>query len=342
MEHFPELFLSAADDEPGSKRKRLRRRALRQAWFLRRRYEGHLVPDAPTSPGENARVLPPPYVRVPEEQILDPSKRTRRLFDGDPLPKHLGAKGREILSEALGDLRFAEELRELGMALFLDRPLSGGKAPLEPDQTLLFSYEAFSRSIAERRLASLATEAGSLAVPVNVEGWMQPLHTLRVEGIPLHAVAGQSRPGSVSLADARKVAGDFVFVRTTRQTVEDFLRVFDFSTLQRRYSLDFLAPGRPVLILREFSRRSEGNPMLAVYDEQIRKRLELAIPLAGGYVNRGGVEFPAVGLAVVRCWESVNPLAPLREHDLRAEPVLVPPQSANQLPHSFLLGMLQS
>ena len=35
--------------------KRLRRRALRQAWILRRQYTGHAVPDLPTSPGENAR-----------------------------------------------------------------------------------------------------------------------------------------------------------------------------------------------------------------------------------------------------------------------------------------------
>ena len=37
---------------------RVRRRALRQACLVRRHYEGHLVPDLPTSPGENARVMP--------------------------------------------------------------------------------------------------------------------------------------------------------------------------------------------------------------------------------------------------------------------------------------------
>src|SRR4029077_11042057 len=49
IELSPELFALEAGD-----RGRLRRRALRQGWMLRRHYEGHLVPDAPTSPGENA------------------------------------------------------------------------------------------------------------------------------------------------------------------------------------------------------------------------------------------------------------------------------------------------
>src|SRR5262249_9424143 len=63
-------------DEANSKRSP--RCSLVRSWLLRRQYEGHLVPDAPTSPGENARVLPSPHVRVPEEQILDTSQRTKR------------------------------------------------------------------------------------------------------------------------------------------------------------------------------------------------------------------------------------------------------------------------
>src|SRR5205823_1576662 len=50
------------------RRKRMRRRALRQGWMLRRRYEGHPVAVATTSAGENAHVLPPSYPRQPEEE----------------------------------------------------------------------------------------------------------------------------------------------------------------------------------------------------------------------------------------------------------------------------------
>src|SRR5258708_27153959 len=96
---MPALFLPANTDD---ERKRIRRRALRQGWLLRRFYEGLPVPDAPTSPGENLRILPPPHQRVPDEQILHIEKRTRRLYDGDPLP--LGAEARALLRQSFTDL----------------------------------------------------------------------------------------------------------------------------------------------------------------------------------------------------------------------------------------------
>ncbi|MGH7227207.1 MAG: hypothetical protein ACRELF_28660, partial [Gemmataceae bacterium] len=70
LDRRPDLFSDAAeDDENLRRRKRIRRRALRQGWLLRRHYEGHAVPDLPTSPGENQRVLPSSHPRVPEEQL---------------------------------------------------------------------------------------------------------------------------------------------------------------------------------------------------------------------------------------------------------------------------------
>src|SRR5262249_35041333 len=74
IEQHPTLFTSPRSAEAVEKPPRLRRRALRQGWLLRRTYEGHPVPDAPTSPGENARAWPPPHERVPEEQITNPLK----------------------------------------------------------------------------------------------------------------------------------------------------------------------------------------------------------------------------------------------------------------------------
>src|SRR5207248_11614833 len=129
----PELFLEAAADTPARRQtKQLRRRGLRQGWLLRRRYEGHLVPDAPTSQGENRRVLPGAYVRVPEEQILNPIRRDKRLFAEDSLQPYLQGRGQETLQQSLADLQDPEELRELGTALFLDRPFGAGKPPTAP------------------------------------------------------------------------------------------------------------------------------------------------------------------------------------------------------------------
>ena len=61
VEERPSLFEgSPADDSGGGGQKRLRRRALRQGWILRGQYEGHPVPDAPTSPGEMLVFCRPP------------------------------------------------------------------------------------------------------------------------------------------------------------------------------------------------------------------------------------------------------------------------------------------
>ena len=79
---------------PGLLSTRLQRPRLRQAWLLRRHYEGHLVPDAPTSEGENVRVLPAAFPRVPEEQILEPrSPRAPALRERPSEPGSGGPKG---------------------------------------------------------------------------------------------------------------------------------------------------------------------------------------------------------------------------------------------------------
>src|SRR4029077_19782521 len=119
IEENGELFQRNGRLEEASARQ-VRRRALRQACLLRRYYEGHPVPDAPTSPGENARVLPPPYVRVPEEQLLNVLRRKKRLYAEEPLSGLLTSTTMNILRASIQDLADAREWRELGTAVFID------------------------------------------------------------------------------------------------------------------------------------------------------------------------------------------------------------------------------
>ena len=168
VEAYPELFQR---DEPESESLglvlRLRRQSLRRGWLLRRFYEDHSVPDAPTSPGEHTRVLPPPHIRVPEEQILQTAKRRRRLFAGDPLTRGSIALG--VLRRSLADLEQPAELANLGAAVFIDRPLGVFKAPAEPDLTPLLAYCAISPSIAARRLEQLISDPVLAMEPVLAE-----------------------------------------------------------------------------------------------------------------------------------------------------------------------------
>ena len=303
MERRPELFADAAG-EPAAlaagclrRRKRLRRRALRQGWLLRRRYEGHAVPDLPTSPGENMRVLPPSHPRVPEEQLTQPARRTRRLYAGDSLTIPA-----ELLRQSFADLEQPEEWREMGMALFLDRPFGVGKAPAEPDATLLLSAEAFSASIARERLHALARDLG---IASNDAAFQRLLAAPEVHGLPLDAIGGAIRPGTVSLSDARRAAADFVFLRTTPSSARAFWAQYDFTPLARLIQLDELQGGADVLLAR-----STSGPGVVIYDAHLRPRLEVEVVTAGGFINRAGQEFPLGGLRVVRPAEAACILLP--------------------------------
>jgi hypothetical protein len=262
-------FLDLADRQPELfMHSRLRRRAVRQGVLLRLWYEGQPVPDQPTSPGENSRVLPPDFPRIPEEQITDPSKRTRKLFDGDPLLPRLAESA--LLRQSLADLDEPAELQELGIALYLDRPLGLFKRPGEPDTTPLLSYEAFSRRIAERRLKFLEERVPMVAEPERWEKWHAKLREeLPRKGISLQPSPMPMRPGVASLADTFRVADDFVLLATTQRSAAEFLTSCNVGLPEERW----LIVGGPFV----------GKPpgIVAVFDAAFRVRYELEIQAVG-------------------------------------------------------------
>ncbi len=262
LERSPGLFAG----EPG----RPRRRALRQAYLLRREYEGLPVPDVPTSPGEHARVYPELYPRVPEEQVLQTARRRRRLFAEAPL--RLSDAAQLALAEAVRDLRHPDEIEELGAAVYLDRPFGGAKGTVEPDGTPLLASLGYSRSIAARRLRQLGEAGEAPGLP----------------GVPLEQIGGPVRQGTLSLSDAARAAADFVFRRTLPGSVRLLTELFDFGPFVDRL--------RGQILLA----RSVGSPGLLVYDEAWRPRLEIEPLLAQGYASRRGLEWPAAGLRVTR------------------------------------------
>jgi hypothetical protein len=296
IDTHPKLFLATSDSPAmANDANRMRRRALRQACLVRSSYEGHRVPDAPTSMGENARVLPAGFSRVPEEQILQTARRSRRLFEGRPLVALLSETGRRVLCQSCEDLRTPAEGRELGMALFLDRPLGVLKEAGEVDRTPLVSFEAFSRLLAAKRLAQAKANgwidderhAQSLAV----------LNDMPLEGRPLGEIAVQERPGVVSLADAAKASSDFRILRTTPSSLAALLSHFDLSELQRIAPdcAEWLLNDRHVLLVSHIpADRPSAGSTLRFYDRQGTLRLELGFEITPGqsvrYRERGGVE----------------------------------------------------
>jgi hypothetical protein len=266
-----------------------RRRALRQAWMVRRHYEGHTVPDVPTSPGEHARVFPEGYPRVPEPQILQVGQRKRRLYEGDSLLSRLSPSVRAILAESLTDLEYLDERQELGSAVFLDRPFGAAKAPVEPDGTLLLASLAYSRSIAERRLRALARDL-DLPRPRSV------IDRLDLPGLPLSAIGPGVHQGTVSLTDAARAGPDFVFRFTLPGSVAALRAMLATAPLTGREFFDRLS-GRVLLA------RSPHGPGLVVYDEGWQPRLELEPCLEQGYASQRGLEYPRAGFRLKRIGE---------------------------------------
>jgi hypothetical protein len=310
--YLEQHVFTGADDQS-----RLRCRALRQACLLHRHYDRHLVPDRPTSPGENIRVLPAPHLRVPEEQLLQPHRRQRRMFvdnlaDWFDLPSY-----RATLVASLGDLHCPAERTELGIGLFIDRPLGYGKEAGEPDYTPLLAHEAFSLSIARQRLkelAMLAQELG-LEVPADLfDSVERMLEETPVRGIPAEQLAEPTRP-TACLADVRRVADDFVIVRTLPGGLGEMLDLFDITAVQARYNLSFLREGQRPRVVANV--RTPRGDVLGFFDDEYRCELEAVVDLSAGFATRAGVEFPVAGLGVVA----------VRGEDVRAAGMHIPLKS---------------
>lgn len=266
---------------------RLSRRGWRMGLLLCHEYRDHAVPDAPTSPGENARVLPEPFPRVPDDQIFAPSTRKRRLFTDR------ATADAAQLRDLLRDLDDECELRELGTALYLDRPFGAIKQSGEPDQTLLMAHILFSRSVAERRIQCLASQPELLPDPGAIERWLVKLAAMNVDGLPLTDAGPRPRPGVVSLHDAFLAADDWLVVRTTRRAIDDLLGHYDFEPMFEQFAGRILGASAWRILL-PVTRGQEW--LLTVLDDGLRPVLELHPDFSSGYWCRGGGEALVAGL----------------------------------------------
>lgn len=326
-ERKPGLFLEDGENWSAV----LPRRALRNGALIRWLYEGHAVPDAPTSSGENARVLPAPFERVPEEQIVNAQRRARKLFAGDPLPRRWPPATRAILRRSFADLLQVTEAVDLGKAVFIDRPFGFGKEPLEPDQTPLLAQQTFSQAIVERRFRELTRFAAEmqLELPRGWQQWHDRMNFLsqtgsHCPGLPIAWCASTGRPVA-ALADARQVSADFELVATLDGSIRALKELFDWESLNARFPLAKLWTSNR---LQCFRRGSEKYSCLAIWDRLAFDLDTLESPRilfesdpSLGYRSRGGVELPVAGL---RIWQVRDDA--VQFHDLRKQQVIVLPR----------------
>ena len=81
------------------------------------------------------------------------------------------------------------------------------------------------------------------------------------------------------------------------------LKQLDLRKSEQRFAVSFLEDGSRLLIVRTGLRGCEWEPVLAIYDAQYRKRVELGMRRADGYERSGVHEFPAAGLQVLSVWQ---------------------------------------
>jgi hypothetical protein len=210
------------------------------------------------------------------------------------------------------------------MAIFLDRPLSADKGPAEPDDSLLFSYLAFSRFIASDRLGLLSNDSELLDGSMTGEELREQLARMEVRGLSIRKNVDCSRTAIVSLADALRTSDDFVLLRATNRPWFRFALAYFSQAPLKSFALKPLHAVIPELVVRH-PKSADGLPHLMIYDHEIRPRMELSFDPSQGYVSRNGIEYPAGPLRILRVWEQGDDGMPPRQRDLSGEMVLLDP-----------------
>ena len=214
----------------------------------------------------------------------------------------------------MADLDHLDERAEMGLGVFIDRPLGYAKPGGEPDQTPLLAHDAFSPSIARCRWTALQTLCDEVGVPID-RVRLQPLfdHGPWPDGLPHTEVAQCPRP-TAALGDVRKVADDFVIVRTRPLGLLGMLGDV-LQKLRERYGLR-MAVGR--LCVQGFDEAKQ--PVLVLFDEKLRRRVEMHVDVSQGFRTRTGTEYPRAGLHVLRIWEDTDDPAVLTRREI-SEPL---------------------
>ena len=295
MDGFVKLLLPHASDPATAI-------TLLSASRIRRELEGLPVPDEPTSPGDLLRFRPGAMTGHLEKQIVDLATRQRRLFVDEPLAPLLPA----WLLEQWRQQRL--DVKELGLALFLDRPLGVPKVQqrVAIDRTPLVSYLAFSRSLASQRLAAL-TAWGWLDAR-QVADFQAELERLVIPGIPADDLPlPQPRPGVVCLEDARRAAGDFIITAITERGKRELLANTVAETADEEEMLAWLRGRECRLLVRSPRSRLLSDPraFLTAYDHTLRPHYEFALPssmMDVKYAESPGREDLVAGLLVVGAW----------------------------------------
>ena len=119
---------------------------------------------------------------------------------------------------------------------------------------------------------------------------------------------GNVTPGRVvALEDAQKSAVDFLFLRTTRCSLNEFLEQYGFEPLKARFPdlHRWLFSSPAVLFIREVpaGAMNPQDPVLTAFDKHMTARIEIGVGQESlspvHYVHHAGVEYLEGGLRLL-------------------------------------------
>ncbi len=166
--------------------------------------------------------------------------------------------------------------------------------------------------------------------PFSAPALVRRLEQCTIDGIPV-ARLGNVTPGRVvALEDAQKSAADFLFLRTTRCSLNEFLEQYDFEPLKARFPdlHRWLFSSPAVLFIRDVpaGAMNPHDPVLTAFDEHMRATIEIGVGHESlspvHYVHHAGVEYVKDGL---RLLSVVGARHAATRKDLRDQCIVMPP-----------------
>ncbi len=107
-------------------------------------------------------------------------------------------------------------------------------------------------------------------------------------GLSADRLAEPARP-TAALTDVRRVAEDFMILRTMPRGLGEMLAYFDFDSVLH-------GGWRPRIVAMIQSPR---GAVLGFFDDDYNVQMEAVVDASAGFIRRAGVELPAAGLRVL-------------------------------------------
>jgi hypothetical protein len=196
-----------------------------------------------------------------------------------------------LLEICLQELADPVTLRELGTALYLDRPFGASKPNASLDLTPLLSYELFSRSVVYQRMQRITNLEPWLASNPAAVDALKKLEALDVPGLKVPPPIRSSQ--TVKLQDCWRIADDFVVRRPTPATTRQLRACFDWEAVPAPFR-DWHQRGLMPMPVPGVN--AQEPTRIVFYDAVFNPEFECRVAAEDGFERHAALELPKPGM----------------------------------------------